>query len=68
MYTHFKKKSKRQIMELEIKLKSARNRLQQVWDDYGCTNDRVLKASRDFDRLENEYRKLLRQIEEKELT
>lgn len=55
-------------MELEIKLKSARNRLQQVWDDYGCTNDRVLKASRDFDRLENEYRKLLRQIEEKELT
>lgn len=40
---------------LEEQIKIARNRMQQLWDEKGYTDDEVLAASIEVDRLLNEY-------------
>jgi hypothetical protein len=43
---------------LRIKITAARIALNQAWNQYGETNERVLIAGDDFDRLMNEYGRL----------
>jgi hypothetical protein len=45
---------------LRIKISTARAALNQAWETYGEVNDFVLAAGDDFDRLMNEYRRLVR--------
>jgi hypothetical protein len=44
---------------LRIKIAAARIALNQAWNQYGETNERVLIAGDDFDRLMNEYGRLV---------
>lgn len=37
----------------------ARNRMQQLWDERGYTDDEVLAASIEVDRLLNEYQRVI---------
>jgi hypothetical protein len=43
------------LEKLLEQIKIARDRMQQLWDEKGYTDDEVLAASIDVDRLLNEY-------------
>jgi len=45
---------------LRIKIAAARDALNQAWEKYGEFNDFVLAAGERFDRLMNEYGRLIR--------
>lgn len=45
---------------LQKKITDARITLNRAWEQYGETNDSVLAAGDDFDRLMNEYGRLAR--------
>lgn len=44
---------------LRIKIAAARIALNQAWEKHGKTNEFVLAVGDDFDRLMNEYRRLV---------
>jgi hypothetical protein len=46
------------LVSLRIKITAARIALNQAWEKYGETNELVLAAGDDFDRLMNEYGRL----------
>jgi hypothetical protein len=47
----------RKLHTLEQKIAAGRRNLQPLWDTHGCTDDVVLSASIELDKLINEYQK-----------
>lgn len=45
---------------LEEQIKTARQRMQRLWNEKGCTDAQVLTASIEVDRLINEYHRACR--------
>jgi len=47
------------LVNLKIKITTARKVLEQVWEKSGETNESVIAAADRFDRLLNEYRRMV---------
>jgi len=58
LMTENDKKNDDSLDDLETRMANARIALNQAWEEYGETNEKVLAAAVDFDRLLNEYMRI----------